>query len=350
MDEKNMQEILQKAETLIEALPYIQRFNRKIIVVKYGGSAMVDEELKRNVIQDVTLLKLVGFKPIIVHGGGKEISKWVEKAGMQPEFVNGLRKTDAATMEIAEMVLGKVNKSLVQMVESLGVNAIGISGKDGGLLKVNKKLSNGQDIGFVGDVKEVNPKILYDLLEKDFLPIVCPVGMDDDFNTYNINADDAACAIARAVKAEKLAFLTDIEGVYKDPERKETLISELPVAEARNLIQDGFIGGGMLPKLNNCIEAIENGVSRSYFYKNPEMLKLIDKYRNPTGNKKIQTKDAKDVIISSQKAEIKDLRNKLNAISVNDNYKIKYEEALEKIAQLEKELEEALKMNLDLDF
>lgn len=262
MDEKNMQEILQKAETLIEALPYIQRFNRKIIVVKYGGSAMVDEELKRNVIQDVTLLKLVGFKPIIVHGGGKEISKWVEKAGMQPEFVNGLRKTDAATMEIAEMVLGKVNKSLVQMVESLGVNAIGISGKDGGLLKVNKKLSNGQDIGFVGDVKEVNPKILYDLLEKDFLPIVCPVGMDDDFNTYNINADDAACAIARAVKAEKLAFLTDIEGVYKDPERKETLISELPVAEARNLIQDGFIGGGMLPKLNSCIEAIENGVSR----------------------------------------------------------------------------------------
>ena len=257
-----MQEILQKADTLIEALPYIQRFNRKIIVVKYGGSAMVDEELKRNVIQDVTLLKLVGFKPIIVHGGGKEISKWVEKAGMQPEFVNGLRKTDAATMEIAEMVLGKVNKSLVQMVESLGVNAIGISGKDGGLLKVNKKLSNGQDIGFVGDVKEVNPKILYDLLEKDFLPIVCPVGMDDDFNTYNINADDAACAIARAVKAEKLAFLTDIEGVYKDPERKETLISELPVAEARNLIQDGFIGGGMLPKLNNCIEAIENGVSR----------------------------------------------------------------------------------------
>lgn len=262
MDEKNMQEILQKAETLIEALPYIQRFNRKIIVVKYGGSAMVDEELKRNVIQDVTLLKLVGFKPIIVHGGGKEISKWVEKAGMKPEFVNGLRKTDEATMEIAEMVLGKVNKSLVQMVESLGVNAIGISGKDGGLLKVNKKLSKGQDIGFVGEVKEVNPKILYDLLEKDFLPIVCPVGMDDEFNTYNINADDAACAIARAVKAEKLAFLTDIEGVYKDPEKKETLISELPVSEAKNLIQEGFIGGGMLPKLNNCIDAIENGVSR----------------------------------------------------------------------------------------
>ena len=257
-----MKEIMEKAEVLIEALPYIQRFNRKIIVVKYGGSAMVDEELKKNVIQDVTLLKLVGFKPIIVHGGGKEISKWVGKVGMEPEFVNGLRKTDAATMEIAEMVLVKVNKSLVQMVESLGVNAIGISGKDGGLLKVDKKLSNGQDIGFVGDVKEVNPKILYDLLEKDFLPIVCPVGMDDEFNTYNINADDAACAIARAVKAEKLAFLTDIEGVYKDPEDKDTLISELPVSDARKLIEDGYIGGGMLPKLNNCIDAIENGVSR----------------------------------------------------------------------------------------
>ena len=262
MEEKNMKEILEKAEVLIEALPYIQRFNRKIIVVKYGGSAMVDDELKKNVIQDVTLLKLVGFKPIIVHGGGKEISKWVGKAGMEPEFVNGLRKTDAATMEIAEMVLGKVNKSLVQMVESLGVNAIGISGKDGGLLKVNKKLSDGKDIGFVGDVKEVNPKILYDLLEKDFLPIVCPVGMDDNFDTYNINADDAACAIARSVKAEKLAFLTDIEGVYKDPNDKDTLISELPVAEARELIKDGYIGGGMLPKLNNCIDAIENGVSR----------------------------------------------------------------------------------------
>ncbi len=262
MEEKNMQEILQKAEVLIEALPYIQRFNRKIIVVKYGGSAMVDEELKKSVIQDVTLLKLVGFKPIIVHGGGKEISKWVEKSGMEPEFVNGLRKTDAATMEIAEMVLGKVNKSLVQMVQELGVLAIGISGKDGGLLKVDKKYSNGQDIGFVGDVKEVNPKVLFDLLEKDFLPIVCPIGLGDAFDTYNINADDAACAIARAVNAEKLAFLTDIEGVYKDPQDKSTLISELSVSEAKELIGDGFIGGGMLPKLHNCIDAIENGVSR----------------------------------------------------------------------------------------
>ncbi len=258
----SMDEIMAKAEVLIEALPYIQRFNRKIIVVKYGGSAMVDEELKQSVIQDVTLLKLVGFKPIIVHGGGKEISKWVEKAGMRPEFVNGLRKTDAATMEIAEMVLNKVNKSLVQNVEKLGVNAVGISGKDGGLLKVEKKLSNGQDIGFVGEITEVNPKIIFDLLEKDFLPIICPIGMDDAFNSYNINADDAACAIARSVEAEKLAFLTDIEGVYKDPSDADTLISELKVSEAKELIADGYIGGGMLPKLNNCIEAIDNGVSR----------------------------------------------------------------------------------------
>ncbi len=260
--EKSMQTVVDKAQVLIEALPYIQRFNRKIIVVKYGGSAMIDEELKKQVIEDVTLLKLVGFKPIIVHGGGKEISKWVEKTGMTPEFINGLRKTDEATMEIAEMVLNKVNKSLVQNVQSLGVNAIGISGKDGGLLKVEKKLSNGQDIGFVGEVTEVNPKILMDLLEKDFLPIVCPIGLDDNFVTYNINADDAACAIAKAVNAEKLAFLTDIEGVYKDKDDPDTLISELTVDEARQLIGDGFIGGGMLPKLNNCIDAIEQGVSR----------------------------------------------------------------------------------------
>ena len=257
-----MQQYLDKAQVLIEALPYIQRFNRKIIVVKYGGSAMIDEDLKRQVIQDVTLLKLVGFKPIIVHGGGKEISKWVGKVGMEPQFINGLRVTDEDTMEIAEMVLGKVNKSLVQLVEELGVRAIGISGKDGGLLKVDKKLSDGKDIGFVGDVKEVNADILFDLLEKDFLPIVCPVGMDDDYQTYNINADDAACAIARAVHAEKLAFLTDIEGVYKDPKDPKTLISELRVEEARKLMEDGYIGGGMLPKLNNCIDAIENGVSR----------------------------------------------------------------------------------------
>ena len=260
--DKQMQKYLDKAEVLIEALPYIQRFNRKIIVVKYGGSAMVDEKLKKQVIQDVTLLKLVGFKPIIVHGGGKEISKWVAKAGMEPEFINGLRKTDAPTMEIAEMVLNRVNKSLVSMVQELGVQAVGISGKDGGLLKVEKKLSDGQDIGYVGEVKEVNPKILYDLLEKDFLPIICPIGLDDNYDTYNINADDAAYSIAKAVHAEKLAFLSDIEGVYRDYEDKSSLITALTVDQANELIESGAISGGMIPKLQNCVGAIENGVSR----------------------------------------------------------------------------------------
>ena len=262
MEQKEMDQVMQKASVLIEALPYIQKFNRKIIVVKYGGSAMSNEELQRNVIQDVTLLKLVGFKPIIVHGGGKAISKWVGKVGKEAKFVNGLRVTDEETMEIAEMVLGRVNKNLVTMVEELGVKAVGISGKDGGLLKVNKKYADGQDIGYVGEINKVDPKVLYDLLEKDFLPIVAPVGLDDDFNTYNINADDAACAVARAVGADKLVFLTDIEGLYKDINDKSTFISRLTASEAEGLIHDGYIGGGMLPKLNNCTSAIRNGVNR----------------------------------------------------------------------------------------
>ena len=255
-------EPMQKAAVLIEALPYIQRFNRKIVVVKYGGSAMVDEELKKKVIQDVVLLKLVGFKPIIVHGGGKEISRWVGKVGMEPHFVNGLRVTDEPTMEIAEMVLNKVNKSLVQLVNELGIKAVGISGKDGMMLKCHKKLSKGGDIGFVGEVDEVDPQVIYDLLEKDFLPIICPIGYDENFLSYNINADDAACAIAEAVHAEKLVFLSDIEGVYKDKDDPGTLISELHVQEAEKLISEGYVGGGMIPKLQNCIDAIEEGVNR----------------------------------------------------------------------------------------
>ena len=260
--EKDMEKVLQKAEVLIEALPYIQRFNRKIIVVKYGGSAMVDEELQKNVIKDVTLLKLVGFKPIIVHGGGKEISRWVGKVGKEAKFVGGLRVTDEETMEIAEMVLNKVNKDLVTMVQELGVKAVGVSGKDGGLLQVEKKYAHGQDIGFVGEITDVNPKVLFDLLEKDFLPIVAPIGLDDKFQTYNINADDAACAVAKAVNAEKLAFLTDIEGLYKDINDKSSFISRLSATQAEELVSDGLIGGGMLPKLNSCISAVRNGVKR----------------------------------------------------------------------------------------
>ena len=255
MTNEEMEKLLAKANVLIEALPYIQRFNRKIIVVKYGGSAMADPELQKNVIKDVTLLKLV-------HGGGKEISAWVNKVGKESQFINGLRVTDAETMEIAEMVLNKVNKRLVTMVQELGVKAVGISGKDGGLLKVDKKYSDGQDIGFVGDIKEVDSKVLYDLLENDFLPIVCPIGLDDNFDTYNINADNAACAIAKAVGADKLVFLTDIEGLYRDINDKSSFISRLSASEADDLIASGIIGGGMLPKLGNCTDAIKNGVSR----------------------------------------------------------------------------------------
>ena len=257
-----MQEVLKKAEVLIEALPYIQKFNHKIIVVKYGGSAMSNEELQRNVIKDVTLLKLVGFKPIIVHGGGKEISRWVGKVGKEAQFVNGLRVTDDETMEIAEMVLGRVNKRLVTMVEELGVKAIGLSGKDGQMLQVEKKYSEGQDIGYVGNITSVNPKVLFDLLEKGYLPIISPIGLDENFATYNINADDAACAIAKAIGADKLVFLTDIEGLYKDINDKESFISRITATEADNLIEEGFIGGGMLPKLNNCTSAVKNGVNR----------------------------------------------------------------------------------------
>ena len=262
MEKQEMDKIMGKAEVLIEALPYIQKFNRKIIVVKYGGSAMSNEELQRNVIKDVTLLKLVGFKPIIVHGGGKEISRWVGKVGKEARFVNGLRVTDEETMEIAEMVLNKVNKDLVRMVGELGVRAVGVSGKDGGLLQCDKKYADGEDIGYVGDIKKVDPKVLYDLLEKDFLPIVAPIGLDEQFMTYNINADDAACAIAKAVGADKLVFLTDIEGLYRDINDRSSFISRLTASKAEALIEEGLIGGGMLPKLQNCTDAIREGVSR----------------------------------------------------------------------------------------
>ncbi len=259
---EQMDQLLIKAQTLIEALPYIQKFNNKKVVVKYGGSAMLDENLQLNVIKDVALLKLVGMQPIIVHGGGKEISKWVELLGHESKFVEGLRVTDEETMEVAEMVLGKVNKGLVQMVEQLGVKAVGISGKDGATIKVEKKILKGQDIGYVGNIIDVNVELINTLIDNNFIPIIAPIGLDENFHAYNINADDAACAIATAVGAEKLAFLTDTEGVYKDPEDKKTLISALTLKQADQLIDEGYIGGGMLPKLKNCIDAVRNGVSR----------------------------------------------------------------------------------------
>ena len=257
-----LQKYIDKAEVLIEALPYITKFNRKIIVIKYGGSAMLDEELKRKVIEDIVLLKMVGFKPIIVHGGGKEISKWVAKSGMEPKFIEGLRVTDEATIELVEMVLGKVNNELVRLVHSHGVKALGVSGMDGDLLQVDKKIIDAGDIGYVGDVKKVNPQVIYDLLDDDYLPIVYPVGIGDDGKPYNINADEAAGAIAKAVGAEKLAFLTDTEGVYMDIDDPESRISQLGVNEAMKLIDEGVIAGGMIPKIMNCVEAVNGGVNR----------------------------------------------------------------------------------------
>ena len=256
------QEYIDKASVLIEALPYIQRFNRQIIVVKYGGSAMLDEELRQSVIEDVVLLKLVGFKPVIVHGGGKEISKWLTRSGVETKFYDGLRITDTDTLDVAEMVLGKVNNELVSRAESLGIKAVGISGKDGNLLTAEKNEPDGKDIGYVGKVTDVDPKIIYDLLDNDFLPVIYPIGKGADGQGYNINGDHAATAIAKALEANKLAYLTDIVGVCTDPKDPDTLISELYSDDAKKLIEDGTVKGGMIPKLEKCIEAIEAGVKR----------------------------------------------------------------------------------------
>ena len=255
--------VIAKAQTLIEALPYIKRFNGTKIVVKYGGSAMLDEELKFHVIQDVALLKLVGMKPIIAHGGGKEISKYLSRLGIESRFENGLRVTDEQTLDVAEMVLSKVNKSLVTLMSEVGLRAIGISGKDADLLQVKKKMAGDKDIGYVGEVVKTDAALLDTLIDNDFIPVIAPIGVGmEDHHGYNINADDCACAVATAINAEKLAFLTDIEGVFVDPNDKKTLISEMDIQEAKDLISTGVVGGGMLPKLQNCIEAMEKGVSR----------------------------------------------------------------------------------------
>ena len=262
INNESMEMNLEKAQTLIEAVPYIQKFNGKKVVVKYGGSAMVDDDLKYNVIRDVALLKLVGMEPIIVHGGGKEISSWLKRIGKESEFINGLRVTDEETLDVAEMVLAKVNKSLVSLMQQMGLKAVGITGKDGGLLKTKKKVTDGIDIGYVGEVVDADSQIIDTLIEKDFIPVIAPIGMGiEDNHGYNINADDAACAVATAINAEKLVFLTDIEGVFVDPSDKSTLISEMSIKEAQEFIDKGVVGGGMLPKLNNCIEAMKNGVS-----------------------------------------------------------------------------------------
>lgn len=258
-----MERIIEKAKTLIEALPYIKQYNGKKVVIKYGGSAMIDEKLKLDMMRDITLMKLVGIQPIIVHGGGKDITYLLKRLDKKSQFIEGLRVTDEETMEIAEMVLsGKVNKSLVQMIHKLGLSAVGLSGKDGGMITVDKKYVNGQDIGYVGTIKKVDIKLINVLLSQDFIPIIAPIGLDENGEMYNINADDAACDIASAVEAEKLVFLTDIEGVLLDPNDKNSLISEMTIKKANKLIEDGTILGGMIPKIKCCIKSVERNVGK----------------------------------------------------------------------------------------
>lgn len=252
-----MKSYLEKAQILTEALPYIRKFSSKIIVIKYGGSAMENDELKRLVMQDIALLKLVGLKPIIVHGGGKEITSMCEKLGVQSEFKNGLRVSSKEVVEVAEMILYKLNKNLVQNLQTQGVKALGLCGKDGNLLECEAK---DDSLGFVGKVLNVNSHCLKDLLEKDFTPVIAPIGMDAFYQSYNINADDVACEVAKALRAEKLVFLSDVEGLYEDFNDKNSLISSISLKEAKELVKK--TQGGMLVKLKSCIEACENGVSR----------------------------------------------------------------------------------------
>lgn len=258
------QKDIEKAEILIEALPYIQRFNGKIIVIKCGGSLMDDYEQMAGLIEDVVLLKVVGFKPIIVHGGGKEISYWIDKTGLETKFINGLRVTDESTLEIVEMALAKVNGAIVRIIESLGEKAMGVSGKSGGLFKAVKRDPDdeGEDLGFVGSIIGVNGKVLNDMLDNGYLPVVYPLAMDDEYNTYNINADDAACAVAKVLKAEKLAFLSDVPGVLLDRDDPDSFISEMYTDEVKSLIDEEKVVGGMIPKLLNCVDAINKGVNR----------------------------------------------------------------------------------------
>ena len=258
-------DFINKANILIEALPYIQRLWGKTIVIKYGGNAMVNEDLTRKILEDVTLLKYVGINPILVHGGGPEINAMLTRVGVKSEFHNGLRITDEATMEIVQMVLaGKLNKNIAAQIGTLGGKAIGLCGKDAGLIQVTKKppLPDGVDLGHVGDIVKVNTKLLNALCADEYIPVISTVGVDAAGESYNINADTAAAAIATALKAEKLIFLTDIDGVRRVPEDPTTLYPILTVEQARALIADGTISGGMIPKVNSCVDAIEKGVRR----------------------------------------------------------------------------------------
>lgn len=252
----------QRAEMLIQALPYIQKYNNKIVVIKYGGNAMVNEELKSAVMGDIALLSLIGIKIVLVHGGGPEISEMLGRLNKKSEFVNGLRVTDKETAEIAQMVLaGKINKSLVNLLENAGCHAVGISGADGSLIEATTK---DPALGYVGEITSVKTKLIVDLLEKGYIPVVSTVGYDKAGNVYNINADTAAARIAGCLKAESLFTMTDIAGILQDKNDPSSLIHKIYVSDAPQLIRDGIISGGMLPKVDCCVEAIRRGVKRVF--------------------------------------------------------------------------------------
>lgn len=261
MIHKMKSEIL-KAEVLVEAIPYIRRFAGSVVVVKYGGSAMVDEALCASVIQDIAMLKYIGLKPVVVHGGGNEITSMLTRLGKKTEFIDGLRITDAETAKIAEMVLsGSIGKSLVEKLQSVGIQAAGISGKDGRtLLCSRKKDDKERDLGFVGQIDKVDTTLLKTLIDNGFVPVLSPVGVDEESHTYNVNADYAASAVAGALDAQKLIFLTDVEGILKDKDDASTLFSSLTRREALQYIEDGIIVGGMIPKVQCCLDALEKGV------------------------------------------------------------------------------------------
>lgn len=251
---------LEKAGVLTEALPYIQAFFGKTVVVKYGGNAMINPELEEMVLKDVILMKLIGMKPILVHGGGPMINQWLERLEIEATFVDGLRVTDKAAMEVVEMVLaGKVNKGIVSRIQGLGGKAVGICGKDAGLFKA-RRITKPRDLGFVGEITEVDPHILQTLIKEDFIPVVSSVGYGQEGESLNINADTVASAIGGALKAHKLVLLTDVEGIFLDQAGKKVLASQLVAQEIPRLIEEGVLSGGMIPKALGCLEAVKEGV------------------------------------------------------------------------------------------
>lgn len=254
---------MEKAEVLVEVLPYIKEFYGTKVVIKYGGAAMTDCELKQKVMQDIVLMKFVGMHPVVVHGGGPEINHMLARLGINSHFVNGLRVTTGEIMEIVEMVLGgKVNKEIVSGINSAGGKAIGISGKDGNLIEA--QAIDNEQMGFVGEVKRINPQIIDTVIENGYIPVIAPIGQGDGDETYNINADLVASAIAVAMKADKLVLLTDVPGLLKDPGNSESLISVLKLSEVDDYIKQGVIAGGMLPKVRCCVESVQGGVGRTH--------------------------------------------------------------------------------------